>query len=186
MVSTGVSQRGPWVQRLQDSIIFTCTVGWCISNYSYFLCLCLSTACNRQCLNCESAAGCTSCRDPAKVLLFGECQYESCAQQYYLDFSTKTCRGEKHIAGLKKKKSQVAWPIIRYIAARSVQVACFKMYVWEGRCSVRFFQFSSFSAVICHILQPFSEKQDYCKSFSCKRFSKWASKLLKGQVLEFI
>ncbi|KAM6401739.1 extracellular matrix organizing protein FRAS1 isoform 2-T2 [Pluvialis apricaria] len=48
--------------------------------------------CNRQCLSCESAAGCTSCRDPAKVLLFGECQYESCAQQYYLDFSSKTCR----------------------------------------------------------------------------------------------
>ncbi|NWY04165.1 FRAS1 protein, partial [Nothoprocta ornata] len=48
--------------------------------------------CNSQCLSCESAAGCTSCRDPAKVLLFGECQYESCAQQYYLDFSTKTCR----------------------------------------------------------------------------------------------
>ncbi|XP_031463336.1 extracellular matrix protein FRAS1 [Phasianus colchicus] len=48
--------------------------------------------CNSQCLNCESATGCTSCRDPAKVLLFGECQYESCAQQYYLDFSTKTCK----------------------------------------------------------------------------------------------
>ncbi|OXB58880.1 hypothetical protein ASZ78_012724 [Callipepla squamata] len=48
--------------------------------------------CNRQCLNCESATVCTSCRDPAKVLLFGECQYESCAQQYYLDFSTKTCK----------------------------------------------------------------------------------------------
>uniref|UniRef100_A0A8C4U634 VWFC domain-containing protein n=1 Tax=Falco tinnunculus TaxID=100819 RepID=A0A8C4U634_FALTI len=48
--------------------------------------------CNSQCLSCESAAGCTSCRDPAKVLLFGECQYESCAQQYYLDFSSKTCR----------------------------------------------------------------------------------------------
>ncbi|XP_074849859.1 extracellular matrix organizing protein FRAS1 isoform X2 [Carettochelys insculpta] len=48
--------------------------------------------CNIQCLSCESAVGCISCRDPAKVLLFGECQYESCAQQYYLDFSTKTCR----------------------------------------------------------------------------------------------
>ncbi|GAB0189453.1 extracellular matrix organizing protein FRAS1 [Grus japonensis] len=48
--------------------------------------------CNSQCLSCESAAGCTSCRDPTKVLLFGECQYESCAQQYYLDFSSKTCR----------------------------------------------------------------------------------------------
>ncbi|XP_019470100.1 extracellular matrix protein FRAS1-like isoform X2 [Meleagris gallopavo] len=51
-----------------------------------------TAACNSQCLNCESATGCTSCRDPAKVLLFGECQYESCAQQYYLDFSTKTCK----------------------------------------------------------------------------------------------
>ncbi|XP_010019626.1 PREDICTED: extracellular matrix protein FRAS1-like, partial [Nestor notabilis] len=48
--------------------------------------------CNSQCLSCESATSCTSCRDPAKVLLFGECQYESCAQQYYLDFSSKTCR----------------------------------------------------------------------------------------------
>ncbi|XP_057287145.1 extracellular matrix organizing protein FRAS1 [Pezoporus wallicus] len=48
--------------------------------------------CNSQCLSCESATSCTSCRDPTKVLLFGECQYESCAQQYYLDFSSKTCR----------------------------------------------------------------------------------------------
>ncbi|OWK55263.1 Extracellular matrix protein FRAS1 [Lonchura striata] len=48
--------------------------------------------CSSQCRSCDSAAGCTSCRDAAKVLLFGECQYESCAQQYYLDFSTKTCR----------------------------------------------------------------------------------------------
>ncbi|XP_027744997.1 extracellular matrix protein FRAS1 [Empidonax traillii] len=50
------------------------------------------TPCSSQCWSCDSAAGCTSCRDPAKVLLFGECQYESCAQQYYLDFSSKTCR----------------------------------------------------------------------------------------------
>ncbi|KAM6269950.1 LOW QUALITY PROTEIN: extracellular matrix organizing protein FRAS1 [Porphyrio hochstetteri] len=48
--------------------------------------------CSSQCLSCESAAGCTSCRDPAKVLSFGECQEESCAQQYYLDFSSMTCR----------------------------------------------------------------------------------------------
>uniref|UniRef100_A0A8C8RJR6 VWFC domain-containing protein n=1 Tax=Pelusios castaneus TaxID=367368 RepID=A0A8C8RJR6_9SAUR len=49
-------------------------------------------ACGVQCLTCESAVGCTSCRDPSKVLLFGECQYETCTQQYYLDFSTNTCR----------------------------------------------------------------------------------------------
>ncbi|XP_025062352.1 extracellular matrix protein FRAS1 isoform X12 [Alligator sinensis] len=48
--------------------------------------------CNSQCLSCESTAGCTLCRDLTKVLLFGECQYESCTQQYYLDFLTKTCR----------------------------------------------------------------------------------------------
>ncbi|KFU86504.1 Extracellular matrix protein FRAS1, partial [Chaetura pelagica] len=48
--------------------------------------------CNSQCLSCDSASSCTSCRDPAKVLLFGECQDESCAQQYYLDFSSRTCK----------------------------------------------------------------------------------------------
>ncbi|XP_054995058.1 extracellular matrix organizing protein FRAS1 [Sorex araneus] len=48
--------------------------------------------CNAQCGSCDSQASCTSCRDPNKVLLFGECQYEVCAPQYYLDFSTKTCR----------------------------------------------------------------------------------------------
>lgn len=87
-------------------------------------CLCRSAACDSQCLSCESAAGCTSCRDPAKVLLFGDCQYESCAQQYYLDFSSNTCRGEKYIAGLQGKKEkkedktklQVLWLIIGYLA----------------------------------------------------------------------
>ncbi|MGH0123135.1 UNVERIFIED_CONTAM: hypothetical protein FKN15_026250 [Acipenser sinensis] len=49
-------------------------------------------ACNRKCLTCESAGSCTSCRDPQKVLLFRECQYESCAQQYYLDFTSRTCK----------------------------------------------------------------------------------------------
>ncbi|XP_007496032.2 extracellular matrix organizing protein FRAS1 isoform X2 [Monodelphis domestica] len=48
--------------------------------------------CNAQCWSCDSPSRCTSCRDPTKVLLFGECQYESCAQQYYLDLSTKTCK----------------------------------------------------------------------------------------------
>uniref|UniRef100_A0A8B9KBI5 Fraser extracellular matrix complex subunit 1 n=1 Tax=Astyanax mexicanus TaxID=7994 RepID=A0A8B9KBI5_ASTMX len=48
--------------------------------------------CDQQCLSCEMAGVCTSCRDPAKVLLFGECQYESCAQQYYLNTTTRTCR----------------------------------------------------------------------------------------------
>ncbi|XP_059502133.1 extracellular matrix protein FRAS1 isoform X2 [Stegostoma tigrinum] len=49
-------------------------------------------ACNSQCLTCESNSACLSCKDPTKVLLFGECQYESCAQQYYIDYSTGTCR----------------------------------------------------------------------------------------------
>ncbi|KAL2092359.1 hypothetical protein ACEWY4_012157 [Coilia grayii] len=49
-------------------------------------------ACDSQCLTCEMAGVCTSCRDPAKVLLFGECQYESCAHQYYLNTTTRTCR----------------------------------------------------------------------------------------------
>ncbi|TSN86075.1 Extracellular matrix protein FRAS1 [Bagarius yarrelli] len=48
--------------------------------------------CDRQCRTCEMAGVCMSCRDPAKVLLFGECQYESCAQQYYLNTTTHTCR----------------------------------------------------------------------------------------------
>uniref|UniRef100_A0A7N5KQV8 Extracellular matrix organizing protein FRAS1 n=1 Tax=Ailuropoda melanoleuca TaxID=9646 RepID=A0A7N5KQV8_AILME len=50
------------------------------------------TACEAHCGSCDSQASCTSCRDPNKVLLFGECQYESCAPQYYLDFSTKICK----------------------------------------------------------------------------------------------
>ncbi|XP_073093520.1 extracellular matrix organizing protein FRAS1 isoform X5 [Manis javanica] len=48
--------------------------------------------CNAHCSSCDSQASCTSCRDPNKVLLFGECQYETCAPQHYLDFSTKTCK----------------------------------------------------------------------------------------------
>ncbi|XP_032772670.1 extracellular matrix protein FRAS1 [Rattus rattus] len=48
--------------------------------------------CNRHCRSCDSQGSCTSCRDPSKVLLFGECQYESCTPQYYLDISTKTCK----------------------------------------------------------------------------------------------
>ncbi|TMS03411.1 Extracellular matrix protein FRAS1 [Larimichthys crocea] len=38
------------------------------------------------------AGVCTSCRDPSKVLLFGECQYDSCAHQYYLNTTTRACR----------------------------------------------------------------------------------------------
>ncbi|XP_028271091.1 extracellular matrix organizing protein FRAS1 isoform X8 [Parambassis ranga] len=49
-------------------------------------------ACDSQCLTCDAAAVCTSCRDPAKVLLFGECQYDSCAHQYYLNTTTRACR----------------------------------------------------------------------------------------------
>ncbi|AWP07675.1 putative extracellular matrix protein FRAS1 [Scophthalmus maximus] len=49
-------------------------------------------ACDSQCLTCDTAGVCTSCRDPAKVLLFGECQYDSCAHQYYLNTSTRACR----------------------------------------------------------------------------------------------
>lgn len=52
-----------------------------------------SAACDSQCLTCETPGVCTSCRDPAKVLLFGECQYDSCAHQYYLNTTTRTCRG---------------------------------------------------------------------------------------------
>ncbi|KAK2838085.1 hypothetical protein Q5P01_015297 [Channa striata] len=49
-------------------------------------------ACDGQCLTCDVAGACTSCRDPAKVLLFGECQYDSCAHQYYLNTTTRACR----------------------------------------------------------------------------------------------
>ncbi|XP_029959982.1 extracellular matrix organizing protein FRAS1 [Salarias fasciatus] len=50
------------------------------------------SACDLQCLTCDSASVCLSCRDPAKVLLFGECQYDSCAHQYYLNTTTRSCR----------------------------------------------------------------------------------------------
>ncbi|XP_071971616.1 extracellular matrix organizing protein FRAS1 [Engystomops pustulosus] len=49
-------------------------------------------ACDSQCLTCESAERCSACKDPKKVLLFGECQYESCTQQYYLDYTSGTCK----------------------------------------------------------------------------------------------
>lgn len=69
-------------------------VGWCFTFSSLvrqpFL---FSAACDSQCLTCETPGVCTSCRDPAKVLLFGECQYDSCAHQYYLNTTTRTCRG---------------------------------------------------------------------------------------------
>ncbi|TKS77877.1 Extracellular matrix protein FRAS1 [Collichthys lucidus] len=51
-----------------------------------------SAACDSQCLTCDMAGVCTSCRDPSKVLLFGECQYDSCAHQYYLNTTTRACR----------------------------------------------------------------------------------------------
>lgn len=50
-------------------------------------------ACDSQCLTCDTAAECTSCRDPTRVLLFGECQYDACAHQYYLNTTTRVCRG---------------------------------------------------------------------------------------------
>ncbi|KAA8592453.1 hypothetical protein FQN60_017908, partial [Etheostoma spectabile] len=49
-------------------------------------------ACDSQCLTCDMTGVCASCRDPAKVLLFGECQYDSCAHQYYLNTTTRACR----------------------------------------------------------------------------------------------
>lgn len=51
------------------------------------------TACDSQCLSCDMGGVCTSCRDPTKVLLFGECQYDSCAHQYYLNTTTHACQG---------------------------------------------------------------------------------------------
>ncbi|CAL8239562.1 unnamed protein product, partial [Gadus morhua 'NCC'] len=50
-------------------------------------------ACDHQCGSCSGPGVCLSCRDPAKVLLFGECQYERCAHQYYLNTTTRTCTG---------------------------------------------------------------------------------------------
>ncbi|KAG7278007.1 hypothetical protein CRUP_020323 [Coryphaenoides rupestris] len=47
--------------------------------------------CDEQCGSCSGPGVCTSCRDPAKVLLFGECQYDRCAHQYYLNTTTRTC-----------------------------------------------------------------------------------------------
>lgn len=51
------------------------------------------SGCDSQCRTCDSSGVCTSCRDPTKVLMFGECQYDSCAHQYYLNSTTRTCRG---------------------------------------------------------------------------------------------
>uniref|UniRef100_A0A8C7MVD0 Fraser extracellular matrix complex subunit 1 n=1 Tax=Oncorhynchus kisutch TaxID=8019 RepID=A0A8C7MVD0_ONCKI len=48
--------------------------------------------CGSQCLSCETGGECTSCRDPGKVLMFGECQYDSCAHQYYFNTTIRTCR----------------------------------------------------------------------------------------------
>lgn len=67
--------------------VFAIVIIW---SFSFPIC----SACNPHCGSCDSQASCTSCRDPSKVLLFGDCQNENCAPQYYLDFSTKTCKGE--------------------------------------------------------------------------------------------
>lgn len=64
-----------------------------ISNPTSMSTFLFSAACDSQCLTCDMAGVCTSCRDPAKVLLFGECQYDSCAHQYYLNTTTRACRG---------------------------------------------------------------------------------------------
>ncbi|XP_060542993.1 extracellular matrix organizing protein FRAS1 [Pantherophis guttatus] len=48
--------------------------------------------CSDSCLSCDSRSHCTSCKDPSKVLLFGECQYDKCPSQYFLDVSTRTCK----------------------------------------------------------------------------------------------
>ncbi|XP_053559271.1 LOW QUALITY PROTEIN: extracellular matrix organizing protein FRAS1 [Bombina bombina] len=48
--------------------------------------------CESPCLTCDSAVGCTACRDPSKVLMFGECQYDICAPQYYLDYNSRMCK----------------------------------------------------------------------------------------------
>lgn len=69
--------------------VFAIVIIW---SFSFPIC----SACNPHCGSCDSQASCTSCRDPNKVLIFGDCQNESCAPQYYLDFSTNTCKGEAH------------------------------------------------------------------------------------------
>lgn len=71
---------------LISASVFAILIIW---SFSFPIC----SACNMHCGRCDSQASCTSCRDPSKVLLFGDCQHESCAPQYYLDFSTKTCKG---------------------------------------------------------------------------------------------
>uniref|UniRef100_A0A8C5XSK4 Fraser extracellular matrix complex subunit 1 n=1 Tax=Microcebus murinus TaxID=30608 RepID=A0A8C5XSK4_MICMU len=48
--------------------------------------------CGPHCHSCDGPASCTSCRDPRKVLLFGECRDEGCPPQHYLDFPTNTCK----------------------------------------------------------------------------------------------
>uniref|UniRef100_A0AAV2MQ29 VWFC domain-containing protein n=1 Tax=Knipowitschia caucasica TaxID=637954 RepID=A0AAV2MQ29_KNICA len=48
--------------------------------------------CDPQCLSCSIPGACTACQDPNKVLQFGECQYETCAHQYYINTTTRTCR----------------------------------------------------------------------------------------------
>ncbi|CAJ1069789.1 extracellular matrix protein FRAS1 [Xyrichtys novacula] len=63
-----------------------CPLGYYDNGYHF------CQACESQCLTCEMGGACTSCRDPTKVLLFGECRYETCAHQYYLNTTSRACR----------------------------------------------------------------------------------------------
>ncbi|XP_012860276.2 extracellular matrix organizing protein FRAS1 [Echinops telfairi] len=87
--------RGPFACSSCDTHLVLSHIGTCITtcfpgHYLDDNHVCQS--CNTHCRSCDSQARCTSCRDPNKVLLSGECQYESCAPQYYLDFITRTCK----------------------------------------------------------------------------------------------
>ncbi|KAE8631113.1 hypothetical protein XENTR_v10001087 [Xenopus tropicalis] len=87
---------GPWMDSCtscEDGLILSHN-GMCVQScfQGYYRAGQVCKACNSQCLTCDSASSCTSCKDPSKVLLFGECQYESCTQQYYLDYTSGTCK----------------------------------------------------------------------------------------------
>ncbi|CAG09631.1 unnamed protein product, partial [Tetraodon nigroviridis] len=71
------------------------------------------SACDSQCLTCATAGVCTSCRDPTRVLLFGECQYDSCAHQYYLNTTTRACRGTPTATQRREGKRKSAGVIMR-------------------------------------------------------------------------
>lgn len=106
---------------LISASVFAIVITW---SFSFSIC----SACNTHCGSCNSQASCTSCRDPSKVLLFGECQYESCAPQYYLDVSTKTCKG-KALPELYSSSCTQWCPYVQSIDVPTLGIYCHHTFI---------------------------------------------------------